>query len=127
MLPVIARILDAIFAALVERADDRPGRDHQRQRRRQGQQHRQVEGAGLDVGRLGLVAAGDRLADRRQDGDAQRGADDRQRQLVEAVGIAELGQRAFAEPGREIGVEQLADLIDAGRRGGGQDQDDQFA
>ena len=98
MLPVIRARFDAIFAALEQRADDRPGGDRQRERRGQGQQHRQVEGAGLDVGGLDLVVAGDRLADRGQDGDAERGADDRQRQLVEAVGIAQIGQRALAEP-----------------------------
>ena len=52
MLPVIGRVLGGVAPALEQGGDDRPDGDRQRERRRQGQQHREIEGARLDVGRV---------------------------------------------------------------------------
>ena len=78
------------------------------------QQHRQFGRLALDVAALPRFAGADMAADRGQDRGAERRADDAKRQLVEAVGLVEIAQRAGAEPGREkVSYEQLADLIDA--------------
>jgi hypothetical protein len=85
-----------------------------------------IEGPALHAPRLVAAAAIDRPADRGEDGGAERGADDRQRQLVQAIGIVQIGHRAFAEPGGEEAVEELADLVDARREGGREHEDHQF-
>ena len=65
-------------------------------------------------------------ADGGQDGGADGRADQRERELVEAVGLAKIDEAAFGQAGREIGVEELADVIAAGADRRRQDKDQQF-
>src|SRR3546814_3828050 len=58
----------------------------------------------------------------RQDRGAERDADDAERHLVQSVGELEQGQRSLRQRGGEEGVDELADLIDSGAEGRGQDQ-----
>ena len=101
--------------------------DRQRERGGQAQQHRQLGRLALDARRLVGLADADVAADLRQDGGAERRADHAERQLVQAVGIVELADRAGADAGQEEGVDEHADLIDAGAERRRDDDADELA
>ena len=75
---------------------------------------------------LALLADAEVAADRRQDRGSDGRADQRQRKLVQAVGLAQIDEAALGKSRREISVEKLADVIAAGADRGGQDEDQQF-
>ena len=124
---VIMRVAGVEPAGLEDRRHQRQGADRQRQRRRQAQQHRQLGRLALDPRRLVGFADVDVAADLGQDRGADRRADHAQRQLVEAVGIVEPADRAGADPGQEEGVDEHADLIDAGAERRGDDDPHELA
>ena len=111
---------------LEDRRHQRKRARRERQRSREAQQHRQLRGLALDARGLVGFADVDVAADLRKDGGADRRADHPERQLVQAVGIVEPADRAGADAGQEEGVDEHADLVDAGAERRGNDDPDEL-
>src|SRR3546814_10867488 len=97
------RIVGAEAAVLKQARDDRTGNDDERDRRRQGQQERELEAAIEAVHRLVLGAAAQLAGQVRQQDDADGDADEAERELVDPVGEIEEGESPFL-PGRDRGA-----------------------
>ncbi len=114
-------------AALEQHADDRLVQRHQPGRGGQGQQQGELDGAIL-VGQCRVVAAGPDLArQQRQQGGADGDADHAQRQLVDAVGVVEIGDCAGRQERGPDDVQHGVDLLQAAADGGRRGQQQQVA
>src|SRR6185437_1252663 len=101
-------------AVLEQHRQDRQRPDRERDRRRKGQKQRQLQSAiERVVGRPGIAGA-DLSRHGRQDRGADRDPDDRQRQLVQTVGIIEERHRTGRQQRRDRGRNEKIDIGDAG-------------
>ena len=97
---------------LVEHADELLGDERERDRRRHRQEQRELQRAVLVVLGLLQIAGLQRARKLGQQHDADRHADDPERQLIEPVGILQDGDRAGLRRGDDLADEEV-DLRDA--------------
>ena len=101
------------------------GEHDQRRRRRQGQQQAHLDRPVLRVARRLVLAGAELPAQHRQQRRADGDADDPERQLVQPVGVEQVGDGAHRQQRGEPGVDDDVDLVDAGADGTRQHQREQ--
>ena len=105
-------------AALEQHHDHRLGDDEKRGGGRQGDQHAELQRSVLGGQGAAVFAALDLPRQQRQQGGANRHANHAQRQLRDAVGVIQVGDRAGGQGRGQDHVDHLVDVNDPGAKGG---------